>query len=76
MCTVCSAVCFTSVVLLSLLLISEIVTRLIVIDITPLTVFYNTVVLRCFTIARSLICNCPLLKGISFSTKCLLVWCD
>ena len=27
-------------------------------------------------IARSLICNCPLLKDTSFNTKRLLVWCD
>ena len=27
-----------------------------------------------FVIVRSLICNRPLLKDISFSTKCLLVW--
>ena len=30
----------------------------------------------CFVIAHSLICNCPLLKDISFNTKYLLVWCD
>ena len=35
--------------------------QLTVIDITPLTVSS---------------CNCPLLKEISFNTKCLLVWCD
>ena len=38
---------------------------MLVIDIAPLTVL--------FVIARSLICNCPLLKDISFKTKCLLV---
>ena len=43
------------------------ITRLIVIDITPL---------RCFVTARALICNYPLLKDISFNAKCLLVWCD
>ena len=35
--------------------------QLTVIDITPLAVSS---------------CNCPLLKEISFNTKCLLVWCD
>ena len=29
-----------------------------------------------FAVGRSLICNCPLLKDISFNTKCLLVWRD
>ena len=34
-------------------------------------IFYTTT--RCLVIAHSLICNCPLLKDISFSTKCFLV---
>ena len=29
-----------------------------------------------FVIPRSLICNCSLLKDISFNKKCFLVWCD
>ena len=41
--------------------ITLIITRLIGIDIAPLTVLF---------------CNCPPLKDISFNTKCLLVWCD
>ena len=49
-------------------IIKMLITRLIVIGVAPLTV--------CFIIARSLICNCPLLKDISLNTKCLLVWCD
>ena len=44
-----------------ILWISRVITRLIVIDIAPLTVLF---------------CNCPLLKDISFNTKCFLVWCD
>ena len=31
----------------------------------------SRVILNC-----PLFCNCPLLKDISFNTKCLLVWCD
>ena len=47
--------------------INNLITRLIVIDIAPLTVlFYN----------YPLFCNYPLLKDISFNTKCLLVSCD
>ena len=38
-----------------------VITRLIEINIAPLTVWF---------------CNCPLLNDISFNTKCLLVWCD
>ena len=38
-----------------------IITPFIIINITQLTVLF---------------CNCPLLKDISFNTKCLLVWCD
>ena len=34
------------------------------------------VIARCFVFARSLICNWPVLKDISFNLKCLLVWCD
>ena len=29
-----------------------------------------------FVISRSLVCNSPLLKDISFNAKCLLVWCE
>ena len=38
-----------------------IITPFIIINITQLPVLF---------------CNCPLLKDISFNTKCLLVWCD
>ena len=48
--------------------IYSLITQLIVISIAPLTEY--------FVIARSLICNCSLLKDFSFNTKCLLVWCD
>ena len=48
-------------------------TRLIVIDIALLTVIFCS--LPCFVLARLLICNCPLLKDISFSTE-YLFWCD
>ena len=41
--------------------ISMLIIQLIVIDVAPLTVLF---------------CICVLLKNISFSTKCLLVWCD
>lgn len=30
----------------------------------------------CFVISHLLICYCPLLKEISFNTKCSWVWCD
>ena len=48
------------------LIINFIIARLIAIDIAPLTVLL--LIARCFVIARSLICNCPLLKDISFNT--------
>ena len=54
--------------------VTVVIRQLIVIDITPLKQFF--VIACCFVIARSLICNCQLLKDISFNTKCLLVWCD
>ena len=47
------------------------ITRLIVIDIAPLTMFFCNCPLFC-----KLICNWPPLKHISFITKCLLVCCD
>ena len=40
--------------------------QLIEINIAPLTVLF--VIARCFVISRSLICNCPLLKDISFNS--------
>ena len=47
--------------------------QLIEINIAPLTVLF--VIARCFVISRSLICNCPLLKDISFNTVFIgLVW--
>ena len=46
------------------IVIMIIITRLIVISIAPLTELFC----KC-----SLFCNCPLLKDISFNTKCLLV---
>ena len=52
---------------LKLFMISLITTRLIVINIALSTGLFC----KC-----SLICNCSFLKGISFNTKCLLVWCD
>ena len=52
---------------LKLFMISLIITRLIVI---------NTALLTRLFCKCSLICNCSLLKGISFNAKCLLVWCD
>ena len=39
----------------------KLITRLIVIDIAPLTLY--------FIISRSLICDCPLLKDITFNTN-------
>ena len=54
--------------------IKGLITRLIVIDIAPLTVLFRNC--RCIVIARSLICNCPLLKDININTKYLLVRCD
>ena len=47
--------------------VNSVITRLIVIDVAPLAVLF------CICPA---FCNCPLLKDISFNTKCLLVWCD
>ena len=41
--------------------IKHLITRLIVLNIAPLTVLF---------------CNCPLFKDINFNTKCLLVWFD
>ena len=48
-------------------------------------VFWNKIPVRVFLIITQLalidiapwklFCNCPLLKDISFDTKCLLVWC-
>ena len=54
--------------------ITCVITPVIEIDIALLTVYF--VITRCFVIARLLIRNCPLLKGISFNTNCLLVRCD
>ena len=44
----------------------------------PSVIRVNGVFCNChyFAIAHSLICNFPLLKDISFNTKCLLIWCD
>ena len=54
-------------------LISQVMKQLIEINNAPLTVLF--VIARCFVISRSLICNCPLLKDISFNTVFIgLVW--
>ena len=47
--------------LTQVMLTSILITWLIEIDIALLTVLF---------------CNCPLLKDVTFNTKCLLVWCD
>ena len=50
------------------------ITRLIVIYIALLTVLFCNYPLFCNCPLADV--NCPLLKDISFSTKCLLVWCN
>ena len=47
--------------------VTLVITRLIVINILPLTELFCNF---------PMFCNCPLLKDITFNTKCLLVWCD
>ena len=54
--------------------IIQLITRSIVLHITPLTVLFCNCPLLCN--CCSFICNCPLLKNISFNTNCFFVWCD